>query len=154
MWIIRPNLVVGDSLILLPEFIEETKGRGPISSWCPQEEVLNHSSIGGFLTHCGWNSIIESVCARVLILCWPFFGDQQTNCKYACNEWDIGMEICNGAERGEVEKIVREFMEENKNKKMKKEVVEWKKMVEEATGAHGSSSINLDKLVNEVLLLN
>jgi hypothetical protein len=49
MWIIRPDLVVGDSVILPPEFLEETKGRGLIASWCPQEEVLNHSSIGGFL---------------------------------------------------------------------------------------------------------
>jgi hypothetical protein len=152
LWIIRPDLVVGDSSILPPELLEEIKGRGLIASWCPQEEVLNHSSIGGFLTHCGWNSIIESVCAGVPMLCWPFFGDQQTNCKYACNEWGIGMEIDNGAKRGEVEKIVRELMEGNKGKKMKKKVMEWKKLAEEATGPHGSSSINLDKLVNEVLL--
>ncbi|XP_062152223.1 7-deoxyloganetin glucosyltransferase-like [Alnus glutinosa] len=152
LWIIRPDLVVGDSSILPPELLEEIKGRGLIASWCPQEEVLNHSSIGGFLTHCGWNSIIESVCAGVPMLCWPFWGDQQTNCKYACNEWGIGMEIDNGAKRGEVEKIVRELMEGNKGKKMKQKVMEWKKLAEEATGPHGSSSINLDKLVNEVLL--
>jgi hypothetical protein len=152
LWIIRPDLVVGDSSILPPELLEEIKGRGLIASWCPQEEVLNHSSIGGFLTHCGWNSIIESVCAGVPMLCWPFFGDQQTNCKYACNEWGIGMEIDNGAKRGEVEKIVRELMEGNKGNKMKKKAMEWKKLAEEATGPHGSSSINLDNLVNEVLL--
>jgi len=152
LWIIRPDLVVGDSSILPPELLEETKGRGLIASWCPQEEVLNHSSIGGFLTHCGWNSIIESVCAGVPMLCWPFFGDQQTNCKYACNEWGIGMEIDNGAKRGEVEKLVTEFMEGNKGNKMKKKAMEWKKLAEEATGPHGSSSINLDNLVNEVLL--
>jgi hypothetical protein len=152
LWIIRPDLVAGDSSILPPELLEETKGRGLIASWCPQEEVLNHSSIGGFLTHCGWNSTMESLCAGVPMLCCPFFADQQTNCKYACNEWGIGMEIDNGAKRGEVEKIVRELMEGNKGKKMKKKVMEWKKLAEEATGPHGSSSINLDKLVNEVLL--
>ncbi|XP_062152315.1 7-deoxyloganetin glucosyltransferase-like isoform X1 [Alnus glutinosa] len=152
LWIIRPDLVAGDSSILPPELLEETKGRGLIASWCPQEEVLNHSSIGGFLTHCGWNSTMESLCAGVPMLCCPFFADQQTNCKYACNEWGIGMEIDNGAKRGEVEKIVRELMEGNRGKKMKKKVMEWKKLAEEATGPHGSSSINLDKLVNEVLL--
>ena len=152
LWIIRPDLVVGDSTILPPEFLKETKGRGLIASWCPQEEVLNHSSIGGFLTHCGWNSIIESICAGVPMICCPFFGDQQTNCKYACNEWGIGIEIDKGAKRGEVEKIVRELMEGNKDKKMKKNAMEWKKFAEEATGPQGSSSINLDKLVNDVLL--
>jgi UDP:flavonoid glycosyltransferase YjiC (YdhE family) len=152
LWIIRPDSVVGESAILPPEFLEETKGRGLITSWCPQEEVLNHSSIGGFLTHCGWNSIIESVCAGVPMICCPFFGDQQTNCKYACNEWGVGIEIDNGAKRGEVEKTVRELMEGNKGKKMKKKAMEWKKLAEEATCPHGSSSVNLDKLVNDVLL--
>ncbi|XP_062153555.1 7-deoxyloganetin glucosyltransferase-like [Alnus glutinosa] len=152
LWIIRPDLVVGDSAILPREFVEETKGRGLIASWCPQEEVLNHSSIGGFLTHCGWNSIMESLCAGVPMLCCPFDWDQPRNCKYACNEWGIGMEIDKGAKRGELEKIVRELMEGNKGKKMKQKVMEWKKLAEEATGPHGSSSINLDKLVNEVLL--
>ncbi|XP_059449001.1 7-deoxyloganetin glucosyltransferase-like [Corylus avellana] len=152
LWIIRPDSIVGDSAILPPEFVEEIKGSGLISSWCPQEEVLNHSSIGRFLTHCGWNSIIESICAGVPMICCPFYGDQPTNCKYACNEWGIGMEIDNGAKRGEVEKIVRELMEGNKGKKMKKKVMELKKLAEEATGPHGSSSINLDKLVNDVLL--
>jgi hypothetical protein len=152
LWIIRPDSVVGDSAILSPEFVEETKGRGLISSWCPQEEVLNHSSIGGFLTHCGWNSIIESVCAGVPMICCPFSWDQPTNCKYACNEWGIGIEMDYGAKRGEVEKIVRELMEGTKGEKMKKKVMELKKLAEEATGPHGSSTINLDKLVSDVLL--
>jgi UDP:flavonoid glycosyltransferase YjiC (YdhE family) len=152
LWIIRPDSVVGESMILPPEFVEETKGRGLITSWCPQEEVLNHSSIGGFLTHCGWNSIIESICAGVPMICCPFFSDQQTNCKYACNEWGIGIEIDNGVKREEVEKAVRELMEGNKGEKMKKKVMELKKLAEEATGPHGSSTINLDKLVSDVLL--
>jgi hypothetical protein len=152
LWIIRPDLVVGESAVLPPEFIVETKERGLIASWCPQEEVLNHPSIGGFLTHCGWNSIVESVTAGVPMLCWPFFADQQTNCKYTCDDWGIGMEIDNDANREEVEKIVRELMEGDKGKKMKNKALEWKNLAEEATGTRGSSSINLNNLVNEVLL--
>ncbi|KAK4579436.1 hypothetical protein RGQ29_029200 [Quercus rubra] len=152
LWIIRPDLVVGESAILPPEFKLETKERGLITSWCPQEEVLNHPSIGGFLTHSGWNSTIESVCAGVPMLCWPFLGDQQTNCKYTCNEWGIGMEIDNDVKREEVEKIVKELMEGENGKKMKKKAMEWKKLAEEATEPLGSSSINLNNLVNEVLL--
>jgi hypothetical protein len=152
LWIIRPDLVVGESTVLPPEFIVETKERGLIASWCPQEEVLNHPSIGGFLTHCGWNSIVESVTAGVPMLCWPFFADQQTNCKYTCDDWGIGMEIDNDANREEVAKIVRELMEGDMGKKMKNKALEWKNLSEEATGTRGSSSINLNNLVNEVLL--
>ncbi len=151
LWIIRPDLVVGESGILPPEFESETKERGLIASWCPQEEVLNHHSVGGFLTHCGWNSTIESLCAGVPMLCWPFLADQQTNCKYICNEWGIGMEIKNDVKREEVEKIVRELMEGEKGKKMKKKAMEWKKLAEEATEPLGSSSINLNNFVSDVL---
>ncbi|PRQ52297.1 putative 7-deoxyloganetin glucosyltransferase [Rosa chinensis] len=50
LWVIRPDLVVGESAILPPEFVTETKDRGLLASWCPQEEVLSHPSVGGFLT--------------------------------------------------------------------------------------------------------
>ncbi|KAL6288903.1 hypothetical protein ACE6H2_006413 [Prunus campanulata] len=151
-WVIRPDLVIGESAILPPEFVAETKERSLIAGWCPQEQVLNHPSVGGFLTHSGWNSTVESLTAGVPMLCWPCVGDQQMDCRYTCNEWGIGMEISNDVKRDEVEKLVKELMEGEKGKKMKNKVMEWKKLAEEATGPHGSSSTNLDNLVNQVLL--
>ncbi|KAE8656274.1 7-deoxyloganetin glucosyltransferase [Hibiscus syriacus] len=59
LWVIRPDLVGGESAIVPAEFVEETKDRGLLATWCPQEQVLTHPSIGGFLTHSGWNSTIE-----------------------------------------------------------------------------------------------
>jgi hypothetical protein len=152
LWIIRPDLVEGDSAILPPEFLVEIEERGLLASWCPQEQVLSHPSIGGFLTHSGWNSTIESVCGGVPIISWPFFADQQTNCRYSCNEWGIGMEIEGAVKRREIESIVRELMVGEKGKELKKKAVDWEKLAEEATnGPTGSSYVNLDKLINEVL---
>ncbi|TQE06638.1 hypothetical protein C1H46_007704 [Malus baccata] len=151
LWVIRPDLVIGESAILPPEFVAETKERCLIAGWCPQEEVLNHPSVGGFLTHSGWNSTIESVTAGVPMLSWPFFAEQQTNCWYTCNGLGTGMEIDNDVKRDEVEKLVRELMEGEKGKKMKRKANEWKKLAEEATGPHGSSIKNLDFVVNNVL---
>ncbi|KAH7569733.1 hypothetical protein ACOSP7_013396 [Xanthoceras sorbifolium] len=152
LWIIRPDLVKGEAAMLPHEFVKATKERGLLASWCPQEQVMNHPSIGGFLTHSGWNSTIESVCGGVPMVCWPFFAEQQTNCRFVCTEWGIGMEIDNDVKRDEVEKLVRELMEGKKGKKMRSKAMEWKKKAIEATSLHGSSYLNFNKLVEEVLL--
>ncbi|XP_058077894.1 7-deoxyloganetin glucosyltransferase-like [Magnolia sinica] len=154
LWIIRPDLVMGDTVILLEDFIEETKGRCLLADWCAQEQVLAHPSIGGFLTHCGWNSTVESVGSGVPMICWPFFADQQTNCRYICTEWGIGMEIDTNVKRDEVEKLVRELMEREKGKEMKLKALEWKESAENSTKKGGSSYVNLDKLVNDMILGN
>jgi UDP:flavonoid glycosyltransferase YjiC (YdhE family) len=152
LWIIRPDLVIGGSVVFSSEFVNEISDRGIIVGWCPQEKVLNHPSIGGFLTHCGWNSTVESICAGVPMLCWPFFADQPTNCRYICNKWEIGIEIDNNVKREEVEKLVNELMVEEKGKKMRLKIDKLKKNVEEDTRPGGGSYMNLDKVIKEVLL--
>nr|AFJ53005.1 UDP-glycosyltransferase 1 [Linum usitatissimum] len=156
LWIIRPDLVYGNSegaLSVPSGFVEETRGRGLLTSWCNQEQVLKHRSVGGFLSHMGWNSTLESILNGVPIVCWPFFADQQTNCFYACREWGIGMEIGSEVKKGAVEKLVREVMGGEKGKEMKRKAMEWKLKAEEATQPGGSSFRNLDKLI-EILLQN
>ncbi|KAL6959400.1 7-deoxyloganetin glucosyltransferase [Sarracenia purpurea var. burkii] len=151
LWIVRPDVVIGDSAALPEEFLEKIKERGRLSGWCNQEEVVAHPSVGAFLTHCGWNSVMEAVCGGVPVICWPFFADQFTNCRYACANWGIGVEVDGDVKRGNVEALVREVMEGNGGKEMKKKAREWKKKAEEAIDVGGSSHCNFDRLVKVAL---
>ncbi|KAJ0974983.1 hypothetical protein J5N97_016948 [Dioscorea zingiberensis] len=156
LWVIRPDLVHGygyQSASALPqEFMYEIKERGRLISWCEQEKVLKHPSIGVFLTHCGWNSTMESISNGVPMLCWPCCADQQMNCRYVCHEWGIGMEIESDVKREEVERLIREVMEGEKGKDMKKKALELKELAERAAKPGGSSFENFNGVVMEVLL--
>ncbi|CAN6720643.1 unnamed protein product [Malus baccata var. baccata] len=153
LWVIRPDLVGGDSSVVPAEFFVQTKERSLLASWCPQEQVLNHPAIGGFLTHCGWNSTLESLCGGVPMIIWPFFAEQQTNCRFCCKEWGVGMEIEGEVKRDYVEGLVRKLMEGEEGKVMRKKALEWKKLAKEATtGPNGLSFLDLDKIINQVLL--
>uniref|UniRef100_A0A453MQZ6 Glycosyltransferase n=1 Tax=Aegilops tauschii subsp. strangulata TaxID=200361 RepID=A0A453MQZ6_AEGTS len=151
LWIIRPDLVKGDTAVLPPEFSVETAERGLVASWCPQQQVLNHPAVGAFLTHSGWNSTMESMCGGVPIISWPFFADQQTNCRYQCNEWGVGMEIDTDVRRDAVANLIMELMEGENGKVMKKKAQEWREKAVKATKPGGSSHDNFDALIRDVL---
>ncbi|KAD6119005.1 hypothetical protein R6Q59_025113 [Mikania micrantha] len=154
LWIIRADLVDGKAAVLPQELKDVIKDSGFIASWCSQEEVLNHPSVGGFLTHGGWGSVIESLSAGVPMVCRPFSHDQQVNCRQMCHEWEVGMEIEGEVKRDEVEKLVRKLMEGIEGGRMRKKAMEWKKMAEIATDSNGSSYLNVEKLAKEVTILS
>jgi UDP:flavonoid glycosyltransferase YjiC (YdhE family) len=152
MWIVRRDLVKGDAAVLPEEFLAETAGRGLMASWCPQQEVLHHPAVGAFLTHSGWNSTVESMCGGVPVISWPFFADQQTNCRYQCEQWGVGMEIDSNVRRDAVAGLITEIMVGEKGKGMRKRAVEWKECALKAAMPGGSSHRNFDELVRDVLL--
>ncbi|KAI7742217.1 hypothetical protein M8C21_017773 [Ambrosia artemisiifolia] len=74
-----------------------TNGIGKVVAWAPQDQVLNHDAIGVFVTHCGWNSVLESVGAGVPMICRPFLGDQHINSWMVERVWGIGSIIEGGS---------------------------------------------------------
>ncbi|KAL2653759.1 hypothetical protein R1flu_021887 [Riccia fluitans] len=80
---------------VLPEGFEaRTQGRGLIvTSWVSQQDVLLHPSIGAFLSHCGWNSFMESISAGVPILAHPLFADQHMNARHMVSTLKVAIEI-------------------------------------------------------------
>uniref|UniRef100_A0ACD5WXD2 Uncharacterized protein n=1 Tax=Avena sativa TaxID=4498 RepID=A0ACD5WXD2_AVESA len=163
LWIVRNDLLQGDDIDaagkkLPSEFLEDTRGRCLLASWCEQEAVLRHPAVGVFLTHCGWNSAFVAISAGVPLLCWPFFAEQQTNCRYACVEWGVGMEVGDDVRREVVEARIREVMTGGDGfplagREMKGKAEEWKEMGVRAAAAGGRSVANLESIINDVLLM-
>ncbi|CAH9095046.1 unnamed protein product [Cuscuta epithymum] len=92
LWSLREEAVRG-----LPEgFVERAKGYGKIVSWAPQVRVLGHASVGVFVSHGGWNSVLESIAAGVPLICRPFFGDHYMNSWMVENVWRIGARVESG----------------------------------------------------------
>ncbi|KAJ1265507.1 hypothetical protein BS78_08G081100 [Paspalum vaginatum] len=157
LWNVRPDLVKGrDGSAagqggLPPEFAAATEGRSMLSTWCPQAAVLEHEAVGVFLTHSGWNSTLESICGGVPMVCWPFFAEQQTNCRYKRTEWGIGVEIDDDVRRDDVEALIREAMEGEKGHDMRRRVAQLRDSAVAAARPGGRSMRNVDRLIDEVL---
>ncbi|KAL8199819.1 hypothetical protein R6Q57_013387 [Mikania cordata] len=113
LWVVRPGSIEGSEwLEHLPDrFLESiVEGKGYILKWAPQQDVLAHPATGGFWTHSGWDSTLESICEGVPMICSPSFGDQLPNARYVSNVWKIGVQLENGFDRREIESAIKKLM--------------------------------------------
>ena len=138
----------------LPEgFLEwmELEGKGMICEWAPQVEILGHKAIGGFVSHCGWNSILESMWFGVPILTWPIYAEQQLNAFRVVKELGLAVELRVDYRIGNEELVMAEEIEEGLKHLMEKDTMVHKKVQEMARNAvlcGGSSFISVRKLID------
>ncbi|CAN6276559.1 unnamed protein product [Urochloa humidicola] len=88
---------------LLLEFTKQTDGRGMvITGWAPQLEILAHEATAAFMSHCGWNSTVESLSHGKAILAWPVHGDQPWDAELVCRYLKAGILVRPWEQHGEV----------------------------------------------------
>ncbi|ESQ40504.1 hypothetical protein EUTSA_v10013500mg [Eutrema salsugineum] len=153
LWVVRPGSVHGrDWIESLPQgFIESLDEKGKIVKWAPQKEVLAHRAIGGFLTHNGWNSTVESICEGVPMISLPFAWDQMLNARFVSDVWRIGIHLEGRIERREIERAVRRLMLGSEGEGIRERINALRDEVRRSVQRGGSSSRYLDDLVDRIL---
>nr|AUI41117.1 uridine 5'-diphospho-glucosyltransferase 3 [Rhodiola rosea] len=166
LWVVRsPNQIPNstyfsvqsqkDPLAYLPEgFLNRTEGRGlVVSNWAPQAQILSHGSTGGFMSHCGWNSILESVVHGVPIIAWPLYAEQKMNSiivvedvKVALRPAGVGERV---VERSEITAVVKALMEGEEGKKVRNRMKELKEAAARAVSDDGASTIAIADLAQK-----
>ncbi|XLR48560.1 hypothetical protein S83_033220 [Arachis hypogaea] len=170
IWVIRE----GSQLKRLEKWIKEDGFEERIKDesliirgWAPQLLILSHPSIGGFLTHCGWNSNLEAICAGVPMLTWPLFADQFLNEKLVVKVLKVGVKV--GAESsmvwGKEEEIgvlvkkedikigIEKLMDENDAdcEERRERVRQLAEMAKRSVEEGGSSHSNLTMFIQDIL---
>ncbi|WOK99331.1 UDP-glycosyltransferase 88B1-like [Canna indica] len=140
---------------LLPEgFLERTRGRGlVVKSWAPQAEVLRHGAVGGFVTHLGWNSVLEAIVAGVPMLGWPLYAGQRMNKVFLVEEMKLAAAV-DGYEgevvpSEEIESKVRWLMESEGGQELRERTAAMKGRAAEALREGGTSHVALLKVVSK-----
>ncbi|XP_072964182.1 scopoletin glucosyltransferase-like [Typha angustifolia] len=135
-----------------------------LRGWAPQILILNHESVGGFVTHCGWNSSLEAISVGVPMATWPLFGDQFLNERLLVEVLRVGIPI--GSKQyalapedrpmvgaGKVEMAIRRLMseEEEEAKERRRRAKELGAMAKRALEVGGSSYVDVDRLIEELM---
>ena len=141
---------------LLPQgFLDRTKDRGLVwTSWAPQREVLAHHAVAGFVTHCGWTSVIEALWSGVPMAPWPLYAEQHLNAfelvasMGVAVRMDVDRKRNNFVDAGEVARAVRCLVsggggEEEEGRRARERASEMRDACRSAVAQGGSSFASL-----------
>ena len=129
IWVVRKAKNEEDNAWLPEEFEKRIEEKGLIiRGWAPQVLILEHKSVGGFVTHCGWNSALEGISAGLPMVTWPIFAEQFYNEKLITDVLRTGVGV--GAQRWvrlvgdfikreQIEKTVKEIMVGERSEEMR-----------------------------------
>nr|WIW42893.1 UDP-glycosyltransferase [Nicotiana tabacum] len=163
IWVLRDadrgDIFTGEARkVELPEgFEERVKEVGlVVREWAPQLEILAHSSTGGFMSHCGWNSCIESITMGVPIAAWPMHSDQPINGFLVMEILKIGLIVREWEKREElvsastIENVVRKLMASEEGDEIRKRADELGEAVRLSTEKRGASRMELDSFIAHI----
>ncbi|KAL2335490.1 hypothetical protein Fmac_016703 [Flemingia macrophylla] len=138
----------------LPKDFEKKSEKGLVVTWCSQLQVLAHEAIGCFVTHCGWNSILETLCLGVPTIAIPHWSDQTTNAKLIADVWKIGIRVPTDdkkiVRRETLMNCIRKVMGTEEGKVIKGNSIRWKTLSLRAAGEGGSSYENIIEFTNKL----
>ncbi|CAH8313360.1 unnamed protein product [Eruca vesicaria subsp. sativa] len=130
---------------------------GVVVSWCDQLRVLCHAAVGGFWTHCGFNSTLEGIYSGVPMLTFPLFWDQFLNAKMIVEDWRVGMSVKSNkktefVKREEIKELVKRFMdgESEEGKEMRRRVCDLSEICHGSVSKTGSSDVNIDSFLKDI----
>ncbi|KAG6422983.1 hypothetical protein SASPL_113366 [Salvia splendens] len=133
---------------------EELVKRGRVVNWCNQVEVLSHRSVGCFVTHCGWNSTLESLAVGVPVVALPQWTDQGTNAKLVEDLWGCGVRAAKGeiVESDEIVRCLEMVMDGgDESRKMRENAKKWRDLAREAVNDGGTSQVNLGIFLDQIV---
>ncbi|CAI9098559.1 OLC1v1035228C1 [Oldenlandia corymbosa var. corymbosa] len=133
----------------LPDgFVDRTSGYGKLVSWAPQMEVLASGKVGVFVSHGGWNSVLESISYGVPLICRPFFGDHGLNSAMVEVQWRAGLRVKDGIfTKNETVKAIKLILSGEKAKEIRENAQLLKGLAINAVKPNGSSARNFQDLL-------